>query len=121
MRLSPVLLAPILMTACAATPESKVQAAEQRAFAAAVARMCDVDRQAGITADADPLGAGPKRTAWIAANVDNPDAIELRTLMSVKGASEQATMLRERAKDLGLPSCPLAETLTRTGEGGLSP
>jgi hypothetical protein len=121
MRLITVLLAPILLTACAATPESKVSIADQHAFAAAVARMCDVDRQAGISPDADPLGAGPKRTAWIAANVDNPDAIELRTLMSVKGASEQATMLRDRAKELGLRTCALAEALTRTGEGGLSP
>jgi hypothetical protein len=99
----------------------KAPTADDRALAAAVARMCDVDRQAGLSADADPLAIGPKRTAWIAANVDHPDVIELRTLMSVKGAADQASMLRDRAQALGLASCPLADTLARTNEGGLSP
>ena len=41
--------------------------------------------------------------------------------MSVKGAPEQACMLRDRARDLGVKDCALAESLAKTGEGGLSP
>jgi hypothetical protein len=99
----------------------KAPTAEDRAFAAALSRMCDVDRQAGLAADSDPLALGPKRTEWIATNVDHPEVIELRTLMSVKGAADQACMLRDRAAAVGLASCPLADTLARTNEGGLSP
>jgi hypothetical protein len=124
MRHPSILLAPVLVltACCAATPEAKAPSPEERkAFAVAVTRICDVDRQAGLSPDADPLGVGSKRTAWISANVDNPDAIELRTLMSVKGASDQGGMLREKAKDLGLPSCALADSLVKTGEGGLLP
>jgi hypothetical protein len=123
MRHPSILLAPVLvLTACAASPpEPKMPASERRAFAAAVNRICDVDRHAGLEASADPLGVGSKRTAWISANVDNPDAIELRTMMSVKGASDQGCLLRDTAKDLGLPACALAESLEKTGEGGLLP
>jgi hypothetical protein len=112
-----------VLTACASmsTSEPKMPPAERHAFAAAITRMCDVDRQAGLSPDSDPLGIGSKRTAWISANVDNPNAIELRTLMSVKGASDQGCMLRDLAKDLGLSGCALAESMERTGEGGLLP
>ena len=116
-------LVPILaLSACKMMPEAKGPTPEeQRAYAAALVKMCDVDRQAGLTPEAEPLAVGVKRTAWITENVGNPDIIELRTLMSVKGAAEQATMLRNCAKNAGLKECPLADTLARTGEGGLSP
>jgi hypothetical protein len=94
---------------------------EQKAYAAALVKMCDVDRQAGLSVEAEPLAVGAKRTAWISENVGNPDIIELRTLMSVKGANEQADMLRARIKAAGLVGCPLADSLAKTGEGGLSP
>jgi hypothetical protein len=112
-----------LVTGCMSmsTPESKLSPSEQRAFAAGVARMCDVDRQGGLTTDADPLTLGQRRTAWIADHVESPDVIELRTLMSVKGAADQACMLRDKAAELGVLRCPLADTLAKTGEGGLSP
>ena len=116
-------LVPIFaLPACLVMPEAKGPSPEDRlAFTAALIKMCDVDRQAGLTPEAEPIALGAKRTAWITENVGNPDIIELRTLMSVKGAPDQATMLRERVKEAGLKDCPLAETLARTGEGGLSP
>jgi hypothetical protein len=42
-------------------------------------------------------------------------------VLSVKGAGEQAKMLREQARMLGVPRCALADALERTGMGGLSP
>lgn len=114
-------LALISLAACAATPAPKPPADACQPFAAAVGMICDVDRLGAIPAEADPLGAGPKRSAWIAQHVDNPDAIELRTLMSVKGAGEQAKMLREHAKEAGVARCALADALEQTGMGGLSP
>jgi hypothetical protein len=121
MRTLALLLVPLFpLTACM-TPEAKSPTPEEREFAAALAKMCDVDRQAGLEGSADLLGLGPKRTAWITENVVQPDIIELRTLMSVKGAPEQAVMLRARVKDACLQGCALADSLAKTGEGGLSP
>jgi len=111
----------LLLPACACLPAPGAQGAQDKAFAAALGRMCDVDRQAGLLGDADPLGLGAKRTAWITEHVDHPDIIELRVLLSVKDAPEQARMLRDRVKDAGLPGCALADDLARSGEGGLSP
>ncbi len=117
-----ILLLPLLtLSSCVASREPRLPEPERRAFSAAVASMCDVDRLAGLSADSDPLGVGVARTAWITANVDNPDSIELRTLLSVKGPVEQAGMLRDQAKELGLPRCALADTLEKTGVGGISP
>lgn len=114
------LLVPFVLVACAA-PVAKAPDPSCAAFTEALTKMCDVDRLAGVTADSDPLGAGQKRTAWITAHVDNPDAIELRTLMSVKAPAEQAKMLRERGKEAGVARCALADTLEKSSEGGLSP
>lgn len=110
-----------LLAACTAVPEAKAPPSAGQSFPAAVSMICDVDRLAGLAADADPLGTGSKRTAWIAEHVDNPDAIELRTLMSVKPPPEQAKMLRDRAKESGLARCALADALEKGDTGGLSP
>lgn len=82
--------------------------------------MCDVDKLAGLSGEADPISVGQRRTEWISQHVDNPDAIELRTLMSVKGAGEQASMLRDEAKGCGISSCALAGAIEADG-GGLAP
>lgn len=116
-----VLLPLLALPACYTTPAPRMSPQEERAFAAALNRMCDVDRQAGLSEAGEPLALGPKRTAWITQNVDHPEIIELRVLMSVKGAPEQATMLRDRAASVGVKSCALADSLAKTGEGGLSP
>jgi hypothetical protein len=123
MRHLALLLFPLLvLPACKMMPAAQCPSPEeQKAYAAALVKMCDVDRQAGLTPDAEPLAVGAKRTAWISENVGNPDIIELRTLMSVKGAADQGTMLRERVKGAGIAGCPLADSLAQTGEGGLSP
>jgi hypothetical protein len=110
----------IVLPACVSTPEPKV-APQGQTFAAAVALMCDVDRQAGLPPEANPLTIGLQRTAWITEHADNPDAIELRVLLSVKDPGEQAHMLRAQAKELCLPGCALADTLEHSGEGGLAP
>jgi hypothetical protein len=110
---------PLLAAACAPVPEAKAPSGQT--FPAAVSLICDVDHLAGLAGDADPLGAGAKRTAWIADHVDNPDAIELRTLMSVKGPADQARMLRDRAKEAGVARCALADALEKGDTGGLSP
>ena len=109
------------LAACRSTPEPRAAEAPGQSFAVAVAMMCDVDRQAGLSAEADPLGVGAKRTAWITDKVDNPDAIELRTYLSVKGAAEQARMLRARASGCGVGACALADSLEKNETGGLSP
>ena len=120
MRTPSLLFAALFTVGCHAAPEPQPPQPGQP-FPQALTMMCDVDRLAGLTPDAEPLAVGPRRTAWISEHVDNPDAIELRTLMSVKGAAEQASMLRDRAKEAGVTRCALADTLEKTGLGGLAP
>lgn len=112
-------LTPLL--ACGPMPDAKAPAPTGQTFPQAVAMMCDVDKLAGTSADADPLGVGQKRSEWLGEHVENPDGIELRTLLSVKGAAEQGQMLRAKAKTVGLPACALADALEKDGAGGLSP
>ncbi|XXX73743.1 hypothetical protein WMF30_39475 [Sorangium sp. So ce134] len=109
------------LPACGPAPEANAPAAGGQTFPEAVAAMCEVDRRAGLDPEADPISVGQMRSAWIAEHVTNPDGIELRTMLSVKGAAEQGTMLREEAKKAGLARCALADTLEKDGTGGLSP
>ncbi|WP_437851304.1 hypothetical protein [Sorangium sp. So ce363] len=118
--LSPLLLSAFL-SACSSAPEAKVPAPGGQTFPEAVAMMCDVDRRAGLDPEADPISVGQMRSAWIGEHVESPDGIELRTMLSVKGAAEQGAMLREEAKKTGLARCALADSLEADGTGGLSP
>ena len=110
-----------LLPACGPAPGAKAPPAGGQTFPESVAMLCDVDRLAGLDAEADPISVGQQRSAWVAQHVSNPDAIELRTLLSVKGAAEQGGMLREEARKVGLARCALADALERDGTGGLSP
>ena len=111
----------LLLPACT-RPEPAAPAVQGQTYAQAVAIVCDVDRLAGITAaEADPLALGQQRTEYVNAHVENPDGIYLRTMLSVKGAAEQATMLRAEAKKAGMSRCALADALAAEGTGGLSP
>lgn len=112
---------PLLAAACGAVPAAQAPPAGGQSFPQALTMICDVDRLAGVVAEADALGAGGKRTAWLSDHVDNPDAIELKTLMSVKGPPEQAKMLRARATEAGVTKCALADVLEKSELGGLSP
>jgi hypothetical protein len=112
---------PLALAACAAPCPPKPAPSGGQSFEAALGVICDVDRLAGLRSDADPLGVGNKRSSWLAAHADNPDAIELRTLMSVKGPADQAQMLRDQAKAHGVARCALADELEKSGVGGLSP
>jgi hypothetical protein len=116
------LLALIVLALPACTvAEARPSRTPGQCYADALAVMCDVDHLAGLDADADPIAVGQKRSAWIEGHAENPDSIELRVLMSVKGASEQAEMLRAQAKQAGIARCALADSLEKSGAGGLSP
>ncbi|WP_437606140.1 hypothetical protein WMF20_34705 [Sorangium sp. So ce834] len=117
----PCRLFPVLLLACGPAPEAKTKAPAGQTFPEAVAMMCDVDGRAGLDAEGDPISVGQMRSAWIAEHVTNPDGIELRTMLSVKGAAEQGAMLREEAQRAGLTRCALAASLAEDGTGGLSP
>ena len=113
----------IVLAACGASQEPQPQAAPQngQTFADAVKLMCEVDQRAGLTAEEDPLAIGQQRSAWLADHIDNPDGIEFRTLVSVKGPEEQAQMIRAKAKEVGVEKCPLADSIEATSVGGISP
>jgi hypothetical protein len=102
------------------TPEPKEPEPSGQTYAEALRVMCDVDELGGISSD-DPFEAARKRTEIIQAKVENGDAIYLRTMLSVKGAAEQATELRSEAKEAGIGQCALADDLEKTGAGGIAP
>lgn len=118
-----VLAAPLL--ACAPAPRAPAPRAPapppSQSFAEALRLVCDVDRAAGLAPSDDPLALGRARSAWVAAHVENPDAIELVTIASVKGATEQASLLREKARYEGLGRCALADAVEADEAGALAP
>jgi hypothetical protein len=105
---------------CLATPEPKEPEPTGQTYAEALRVMCDVDKIGAIASD-DPFEAGRLRTEAMKANVDNGDAIYLRTMLSVKGPAEQAAELRAEAKEAGIASCALADELETSGGGGIAP
>ncbi|UQA60675.1 hypothetical protein [Polyangium aurulentum] len=90
-------------------------------FTDAMKMMCDIDRLAGLSAEEDPLAIGQKRSEWLAERIDNPDGIEFRTIVSVKGPDDQAKAIRAKAKEVGIAACPLADSIEASSTGGLSP
>lgn len=114
-------LGTFIITGCGYNmPEAKEPDHSGQSYAEALRVMCDVDKVGSIAED-DPFEAGRKRGEVISANVLNGDAIYFRTMLSVKGAAEQAADLRKEAKDCGIDRCALADNLEKTGAGGLSP
>lgn len=120
MRNTLALAAAFAVAGCHATPDAREPEPSGQTYAEALRVMCDVDQLAGISGE-DPFEAGRKRKEFIQANVDNGDGIYLRTMLSVKGAAEQAAELRAEAKEAGIARCALADDIEQTGAGGLAP
>ena len=96
-----------------ANPEARPEGPPEQAFSEAIRVICEVDRRAAIADDVDPLERAEKRNDYLSEHVKNPDAIEIRTLWSVKMPSEQAKELRQKAAQTGLGDCALAAALER--------
>lgn len=114
-RLVPCLM---LLSACGprlASPEPRSEGPPAQAFSDAIRVMCEVDRRAAIGDDVDPVERAEQRNDYLSEHVKNPDAIELRTLWTVKLPSEQAKELRDTAKQAGLGGCALADSLEKEG------
>ena len=94
-------------------PETPVNDGGQP-FREAIQLICEVDQRASLTAIDDPLELGQRRTDFLNERVKNPDAIEFRTLISVRSEREQAAALRSEAKKAGFPRCPLADSIEST-------
>lgn len=108
-----------LFAGCAAAPPPPVP--EGQSYKEAIDIICHVDELAGIDPAGDPLSLGSARTSYVNEHVENPEGIYFRTLISVKGAKDQAEAIREEASGQGLTKCPLAEQLAQADIGGLSP
>ena len=111
----------LALPACAPARPAKPPEPAGQTYLQALEIMCDVDRLAGLSAAKEPLAIGGQRTAWLAEKVENPDGIEIKTMLSVKGAADQAHILREAAKIAGIDRCSLADALEKEGMGGISP
>lgn len=93
----------------------------KHSFPEAMKMLCDVDKLANLSPDDDLLEIGRKRSAWLSDEVDNGDFSEFRTLVSVKGPEDQVVKIRSKAKELGITSCPLADSIEANPTGVLVP
>ena len=87
----------------------------EQSYRAALELWCHVDDRAGLTALEDPIEKSQRRSDWLTDHVKNPDAIYLKTLLSVKSQADQAKELRAEAKGAGVGPCPLADSMERGG------
>ncbi|MCC6557800.1 MAG: hypothetical protein IT372_33040 [Polyangiaceae bacterium] len=120
LRWAPILVLPLAGCAAAAPPPTPPPR-ETQTFAEAVKMLCDVDTLAGLSPDEDPIAIGQRRTEWLADRIENPDGIYFKTILSVKGAEDQAAAMRDEARKMGLPRCALADSIEQHSGGGLSP
>jgi hypothetical protein len=101
-------------------PASPAQTSKH-SFPEAMKMLCNVDELAKLTPEEDLLEVGRKRSAWLSDEVDNGDFIEFRTLVSVKLPEEQVAKIRAKAKEVGIASCPLADSIEKEPTGVLVP
>jgi len=93
----------------------------KHSFSEAMKMLCDVDQLAKLSPEDDLLEIGRKRSAWLTDEVDNGDFSEFRTLVSIKGPEEQAAKIRSRAKECGIETCALADSIEKEPTGVLVP
>jgi len=105
-----VMLVGLLAGCSASSGPSKHPREEGQSYHDAIEMMCHVDRLAGLSVDDDPIQIGAHRAEWIAEHIEHPDAIEFRTLITVRPPGEQARLLKQQAKSVGLEDCPLADS-----------
>jgi hypothetical protein len=110
-----VYLLAILSTAACARPPPQEPEFQGQSYREALRTLCDADRLAGLESESDPLEKGQRREDWLNDRIKNPDAIYFRTLLKVQGPTEKSSSLRAEAKECGLESCRLAETIALEG------
>ncbi len=110
----------LLIASSGCASQTKVACPEKEAHDLAVKTICFADEQVAYAEDEAPLDRSRKRSAWLDA-VANPEAIYLKTILSVKPSSEQSQALREEARAAKLTSCPLADQIERDELSALAP
>jgi hypothetical protein len=106
----------VLFDGCAQSAPAVAPDESGQSFCDAMKVICDVDRLAGLTSHEDPIDVSQKRADFIRDHVMNGDAIYLRTLWSTQAAGERAKDMRVKASEVGVASCPLADSLEREGD-----
>jgi hypothetical protein len=86
-----------------------------QSYREALVLICEADRHVRPEAGADPLELAQAREDFLRGEIDNPDAIYFRTLLTVKSGPERAAALREEADKVGLTRCELAHTFESGG------
>jgi hypothetical protein len=114
------LLCLLLASAGCTGSRTKVACPEKEAHDLAVKTICFVDEHVAYADDEPPLDRSRKRSDWLDA-VANPEAIYLKTMLSVKPSAEQFQVLREEARNAKLASCPLADEIEREELSALAP
>jgi hypothetical protein len=115
----------IILLACAGKePAAQPAASGAQSFEQALELICDVDelrKKEAPDAEEDAMAVGRLRTRILNERVESPDGIFLLTMLSVKGAKEQAALLRKELAAAGGQRCRLADSLEADELGALSP
>jgi hypothetical protein len=106
----------LMLAGCGASsgPAKPPEPKPEQSYEEAISLICDVDRRAGLDPASDPIDVGQKRSDWLADHVKNPDAIYLRTMLSVQSERQQGQALRSEAKGCGVRTCALADSLEQS-------
>jgi hypothetical protein len=103
----------VLLAACAPAtyrvpPPAPAPGPSGQTYCQAIEVICDVDRRAQIT-EADVVLVDQQRFSYLEANVDNPEGVYLRTILSASTPAERAEIMTEAQREADLASCPYAE------------
>jgi hypothetical protein len=102
--------------ACASRREPAEDASTGQSYAEAVRLICTVDARLDPDALADPLARSRARWERIHDEIEQPDAIYLRTLLEAKPPREGSTILANEAQRVGVAPCPLVTALAEDDE-----
>jgi hypothetical protein len=107
-----------LATACAGGAREAETPAGGQTFAEAVRLICHVDREAGLSEDDDELTVEETRSEWLTAHIENPDGIELYTLIRAKAPGDAANTLAKAVQKVEISGCPLMDALRAVEDAG---
>ncbi len=104
----------LVFSACAEPEKDPANVPDNgQTYRDAIATLCSVDDAIGAGADTDVLELADRRHEYLQSHVKHPDGIYFYTLFRTQGPKEQSAALRKEAEDVKLPSCALADTLSK--------
>jgi hypothetical protein len=108
-----LLVAGVIVVACARGATTETPAKDDAEYVTALRAVCDVERLSGADREPDVLEKERLRDDYLAERVKHPELIYHRTLWRVQAPAERANSVRTLATEAGLPRCRYADALER--------